>query len=155
MQLSDRFTPKRKEELFQYLATLPKEVTFFLEVRHPDWFNDTYSSELFQQLKKLKIGSVITDAAGRRDCCHMHLTLPKTFIRFVGNSLHATDYERVDNWVQRMKYWLDHGIREIYFFMHMHDETYSPELTQYLTEQLNEVCQLQLQVPRIMKKKRK
>jgi hypothetical protein len=71
------------------------------------------------------------------------------------NSLHATDYERMNDWVQRIKFWLDHGIQEIYFFMHMHDETYSPELTQYLTEQLNKICHLQLHVPLIMKKKRR
>ena len=55
---------------------------------------------------------MITDTAGRRDCAHMHLTIPKAFIRYVGNSLHPTDYTRIDVWVERMKYWLDHGMEE-------------------------------------------
>ncbi len=38
MQLSDSFGPARKEELFAFVKSLPNEVTFFLEVRHPDWF---------------------------------------------------------------------------------------------------------------------
>jgi len=152
LQVSDKFGPKRKEELFEYLASLPKDVPFFLEVRHPDWFVPPISEELFKKLKQLKIGAVITDTAGRRDCCHMHLTIPKTFIRFVGNSLHKTDFPRIDAWVERMKYWLENGIQEIHFFMHMHDEATSPELTVYLVEKLNKVCKLNLPVPKFIDK---
>ena len=77
----------------------------------------------------------------------MHLTIPKTFIRFVGNSLHKTDFTRCDDWANRIKYWLDAGIRELYFFMHMHDEAYSPELTVYLVQKLNKTCHLNLPLP--------
>jgi hypothetical protein len=77
----------------------------------------------------------------------MHLTIPKAFIRYVGNSLHPTDYTRCDAWIERMKHWLDKGLQELYFFMHMHDEATSPELTVYLVEQLNKRCGLQLQQP--------
>jgi len=96
---------------------------------------------------KLNVGYVITDTAGRRDCVHMYLTVPKAFIRFVGNSLDATDYTRIDSWVERIKYWLDNGLEELYFFMHMHDETYSPELSSYLVDKLNSSCGLSLQEP--------
>jgi hypothetical protein len=105
---------------------------------------------LLTQLKNLKIGFVITDTAGRRDCCHMHLTVPKAFIRYVGNSLHATDFTRIDDWVKRMKYWLENGLTELYFFMHMHDEATSPELTVYLVEQMNKVCKLNLRKPQFI-----
>ena len=142
LQVSDKFGPKRKEELFEYLESLPKDVQFFLEVRHPEWFTKPANEELFKKLKQLKIGAVITDTAGRRDCCHMHVTIPKTFIRFVGNSLHKTDFPRIDAWVDRMKYWLDNGMQEIHFFMHMHDEATSPELTVYLVEKMNKACGL-------------
>jgi len=150
LQVSDKFGPKRKDELFEYLGSLPKDVQFFLEVRHPDWFIKPTTEELFEKLRKLKIGAVITDTAGRRDCCHMHLTIPKTFIRFVGNSLHKTDFPRIDAWVERMKYWLDNGIQEINFFMHMHDEATSPELTVYLVEKMNKVCGLNLPAPQFI-----
>ena len=155
IQVSDKFGPKRKEELFEFLKTLPKDHTFFLEVRHPDWFLPEHSTILFNTLKRLKIGAVITDTSGRRDCCHMHLTIPKAFIRFVGNSLHKSDYKRCDEWVHRIKYWIDNGLKEVYFFMHMHDEAKSPELTIYLVNRLNEVCGLNLIVPVFEKKIRK
>ena len=77
----------------------------------------------------------------------MYLTAPKAFIRYVGNSLHATDYTRVDDWMNRMKYWMDNGIEELYFFMHMHDEAFSPELTVYMVDKLNALCGLNLIKP--------
>jgi uncharacterized protein YecE (DUF72 family) len=148
VQVSDTFSPKRKDELFAYLKTLPTDLQFFLEVRHPDWFKkDAIREELFSTLKEMNIGAVITDTTGRRDCAHMHLTIPKVFIRYVGNSLHASDYTRTDAWVQRMKYWLDNGLEELYFFMHMHDEATSPELTVYLVDKMNKELGLNLIKP--------
>lgn len=152
VQVSDTFSPKRKEELFAYLKTLPTDLQFFLEVRHPDWFSkDAVREELFGTLKQLNIGAVITDTAGRRDCAHMHLTIPKIFIRYVGNSLHATDYTRSDAWIERMKNWLDNGLEELYFFMHMHEEATSPELTVYLVDKMNAEMGLHLIKPTFVK----
>lgn len=147
LQVSDKFSPKRKESLFNYLESLPRDLQFFVEVRNPDWFSKEESKKLVNTLRKLNVGYVITDTAGRRDCVHMHLTIPKAFVRFVGNSLDPTDYARIDAWVQQAKIWLDNGLEELYFFMHMHDETYSPELSSYLIQNLNTVCGLSLKEP--------
>jgi uncharacterized protein YecE (DUF72 family) len=151
MQLSDSFGPGRKEELFAFLKSLPKDVTFFLEVRNPDWFaQQAVRKELFNTLYLLKTGAVITDTAGRRDCAHMHLTIPKAFVRFVANSLHPTDYSRLDAWIERIINWIEQGLEELYFFIHMEDELYSPELIVYLTSKLNAACGLQLLPPRFI-----
>jgi uncharacterized protein YecE (DUF72 family) len=152
VQVNDRFSPNRKDELFEFLASLPTDLQFFLEVRHPGWFVREIQEDLFSALKKMKIGAVITDTAGRRDCAHMYVTIPKTFIRFVGNSLHKSDYMRIDKWIERMKAWLDAGMKELYFFMHMHDEATSPELTVYLVEKFNKACGLDLPVPKFVEK---
>lgn len=151
IQVSETFSPKRKEELFDFLKSLPKDLQFFMEVRHPDWFaKPDIAEELFSTLAAMNIGAVITDSAGRRDCAHMHLTIPKAFIRYVGNSLHPTDYTRIDDWVKRMKYWLDKGMEELYFFMHMHDEATSPELTVYLVDKMNKELGLDLIKPKFI-----
>lgn len=151
VQVSDSFSPKRKDELFAYLKSLPKDLQFFLEVRHPDWFlKENEREHFFGFLRDNNFGVVITDTAGRRDCAHMHLTIPKAFVRYVGNSLHKSDFTRIDGWVQRMKYWLDHGLEELYFFMHMHDEATSPELTVYLVDKMNKKCKLNLIKPRFV-----
>ncbi|MEO5891628.1 MAG: DUF72 domain-containing protein [Ferruginibacter sp.] len=148
IQVSEIFSPNRKEELFTYLESLPKDLQFFVEVRHPGWFTEPQkTNELFSKLKELNIGAVITDTSGRRDCAHMYLTIPKVFIRYVGNSLHSTDYTRIDAWIDRIKYWLDNGLEEVYFFMHMHDEAKSPELTVYLVDKINAICGLSLEKP--------
>ena len=149
VQVGESFSPKRKQELFDYLKSLPTDLQFFVEVRHPDWFaKEDVSKELYETLTAMNMGIVITDTAGRRDCAHMHLTVPKAFIRYVGNSLHHTDYTRVDDWIKRMKHWLDNGIKELYFFMHMHDEAFSPELTVYMVDKMNKACGLDLEKPK-------
>lgn len=155
IQVSEAFSPKRKEELFDFLRSLPKDLQFFMEVRHPGWFTKPdITEELFATLAALDIGAVITDTAGRRDCAHMHLTIPKTFIRYVGNSLHPTDYTRIDEWIKRMKYWLDKGLEELYFFMHMHNEATSPELTVYLVDKMNKELGLDLIKPTFIEKQK-
>lgn len=148
IQVSDSFSPNRKDDLFDFLKSLPKDLVFFLEVRHTDWFaKEDRFKFMLEELKALNMGAVITDTSGRRDCAHMHLTIPKAFIRYVGNSLHPTDYTRIDEWIAKIKYWLANGLEELYFFMHMHDETYSPELTVYMIDKLNADCKLQLTKP--------
>ena len=135
VQLSDTFSPNRKGDLFKFMLSLPQELQFFLEVRHPAWFDkEKMREELFEFLHENNMGAVITDTAGRRDCAHMHLTIQKTFIRYVGDSLHKTDY----------------GLEDIYFFMHMHDEATSPELTVYLADKLNKECGLNLIMPKFI-----
>jgi hypothetical protein len=39
---------------------------------------------------------------------------------------------------------MNNGLNELYFFMDMHDEAISPELTVYLADKLNATCGLQL-----------
>ena len=151
IQVSETFSPNRKQELFDYLKSLPKDLQFFVEVRHPDWFSkNDIEQELMATLAAMQMGIVITDTAGRRDCAHMYLTVPKVFIRYVGNSLHPSDYSRCDTWVERMKYWLDNGVEELYFFMHMHDEATSPELTVYLVDKINKEIGLNLIKPKFI-----
>lgn len=139
LQLSDNFTPKSLPELTTYLEHLPTDVPVFVELRHKDWFAVPQNKEaVFSLFKRLNIGAVITDASGRRDCLHMMLPTPHAFIRFVGNSLHPTDYARCDEWVDRIVQWKDLGLQSVWFFMHQHDERYSPELCDYVIDKLNQ-----------------
>ena len=139
--------PKKFDDIKDYLESLPRDLPLFLELRDPEWYEPEHKKTIFDLCEKLNVGSVITDTAGRRDCVHMELTTPYAFIRFVGNSLHQTDYKRIDDWVQRIKQWIGEGIHGIYFFMHQHDELYSPELIHYLIVELNKHCHLKLKPP--------
>lgn len=145
-----QMAPKHLDTIEQFIKDFPEDVALFLEMRHPEWYTDGYNSELYQFLKSQNRGTIITDAAGRRDCVHMYLSTPECFIRFVGNSLHHTDYERIDDWVQRIKVWMEQGLEKCYFFMHQHEELHSPELIKYLIEQLNKHCGTDLTPPTLL-----
>lgn len=144
--------PKTVETIMAFIETLPQDLSLFVELRHPKWFTDTEAfNQLASFLENKNVGMVITDAAGRRDCVHMRLTTPQAFIRFVGNSLHPTDYQRCNDWVNRIVQWKEAGIEEVYFFMHQHNELHSPELCQYLIPQLNQKLNTNVPVPEFVK----
>jgi uncharacterized protein YecE (DUF72 family) len=151
LQVGDNFTPKSLPDLKAYLEQLPKDVPVFLELRHKEWFANAENREaIFNLIHQLQIGAVITDASGRRDVVHMELPTPHAFIRFVGNSLHPTDYARCDEWVERIKQWHQMGLQSVWFFMHQHDERYSPELADYVVERFNKELGLSLQRPKFI-----
>ena len=140
LQLADKYLPSNMESLKEFLESLPEDLKVFVEVRHESWFSDPgYRKELFEMLKSLNKGAIITDVSGRRDCLHMELTIPEVFIRFVGNGSkhHASDLARVDDWVLRLKSWLDQGLKKVYFFVHQHDERDTPILANYAIQQFN------------------
>ena len=143
--------PDKYETIIEFLVSIPQDIKVFLELRHPGWYEDNALDLILPYCEALGVGTVITDTAGRRDCVHMHLTTSSAFIRFVGNSLHKSDYTRIDDWVKRIKKWIGEGIQEVYFFMHQHDELYSPELVKYLIDELNEKCDLKLKAPVLLK----
>jgi uncharacterized protein YecE (DUF72 family) len=133
--------PKTLDLHEQFIQSLPKDIKLFVELRNPQWYIDKEAfKNIYEMLERNQVGSIITDASGRRDCVHMRLSTPEAFIRFVGNGLHPTDYTRVDDWVQRIKSWMEQGIKTVYFFMHQHEEIYSPALAQYVIQQLNKHC---------------
>jgi hypothetical protein len=60
----------------------------------------------------------MTDVAGRRDVLTIGATTNVIFVRFVGNTGHSSDGERLKQWVITLSEWVDSGIQEIYFFLH-------------------------------------
>ncbi|MES2620041.1 MAG: DUF72 domain-containing protein [Bacteroidota bacterium] len=151
IQLDERFAPKFADRIQEYLKSLPRDFDVAIEFRHPDFSVDsTEVNETYDAMRELGVSSVITDTAGRRDVMHMKLTTPTAFIRFVGNSLHKSDYQRIDDWINRIDTWLGSGLQTLYFFIHQHDELYSPELSAYVIEKLNKKCGLHLKGPNLL-----
>ena len=106
-------------------------------MRHTDWYNEqAVADRTYELFKKHNIANIITDTAGRRDLLHMRLTTPTAFVRYVGAN-HETDYTRLDEWVDRIKIWKDHGLENLYFFVHQNVEKESPLLSAYFIEKLN------------------
>ena len=135
LQLPPHFIPRELNVLARFLEYFSKKIPLAVEVRHPSFFEKTPEAEIFfKLLEKYDVAAVITDVAGRRDVCHMRLTNARTQIRFVGNSLHASDYTRVEEWAKRLKIWFEHGLQEAYFFTHEPDNLLAPELAAFCTE---------------------
>lgn len=152
LQLSDNFTPKSFPELKAYLEQLPKDIPVFVELRHKEWFaNAEVRETVFNLLRDLNLGAVITDASGRRDCVHMNLPTPHAFIRYVGNG-DASDDPRLDEWVYRIKQWRDMGLQSVWFFMHQHDERHSPEKADYFIKKLNRELGMNVRLPQFLNK---
>ncbi len=132
LQLPPSFTPHQWVRLERFLLRWPGQLPLAVEVRHPEFFPE--SPVLFDLLEKHGVAAVITDVAGRRDVCHMHVTAPRTMVRFVGNGLHQTDYTRIEEWGARLAAWSANGLQEIYFFTHEPDNLLSPELAAYTSK---------------------
>jgi hypothetical protein len=75
---------------------------------------------------------VMTDVAGRRDVLTIGATTDVVFVRFVGNSGHPSDGERLKQWVIALSEWVDSGIKEIYFFLHQPEAKAILPMYQYI-----------------------
>lgn len=134
-QFPPYFGSDRLGLLERFLQAWPSAVPLGIEVRHESWFaaDGQALDRLAELLRQYGVALVITDVAGRRDVLHMRLTAPRTLIRFVGNGLHQTDYDRIDAWVARLADW---RLPETYFFPHEPDNILAPDLAAYLAEKL-------------------
>ena len=150
LQLAESFAPARAAVLEDYLRRLPHGFRVCVELRHEGWFGTAAVRSTWELFRELGIGAVITDTPGRRDVLHMRLTAPFAFIRFVANRMHPTDFQRIDEWADRLSAWVEKGLREVYFFVHDHEEIYVPELCRYAVQQFNEKCGAGLEPLRLL-----
>lgn len=149
LQLRDNFAPKYFDRVAQFIERWPQKVPLAIEFRNTDWYNDeTFSNKLYQLLEENNVANIITDTAGRRDLLHMRLTNDEAFIRYVGAN-HPTDYTRLDDWVPRLKKWVDQGLQNLHFFVHQNDEKESPKLAAHFIDKLNNELGTNLKVPNV------
>lgn len=148
LQLHSNFGPKSFDRIENFAKSWPKGIPLAIEVRHKDWFEDTsVFNEFTHLLEEYNIANVLVDTAGRRDMVHNRLTNNEAFIRYVGAN-HASDYERLDAWVARLKQWTDAGLENIHFFVHQNLEVESPLLASYFIKKINETLGVNLKIPK-------
>ena len=151
LQLHSNFGPKNKDRLEPFFQQIPKNMPIAIEFRHTDWFNlPDLKNEVCELMEDYKVTNIIVDTAGRRDLMHMRLTTDVAFIRYNGAN-HDSDYQRLDQWVDRLAEWVQGGLRKIYFFIHQNIELASPLLAAYFIEKLNQRLGTQLAVPKLLK----
>ena len=147
LQMHQNFAPKDFQRVVKFVEYWPKDIPLSIEFRHKDWFADeNVANELYDLLEKHHISNTIVDTAGRRDLMHMRLTTPWVFIRYTGANV-SSDYDRLDDWLERIKSWVEQGVKGIYFFVHQNLEKESPLLSAHFIRNLNETFDLSLKIP--------
>jgi len=138
LQLPPFFGADQQPLLEQFLHHWPSAYPLAVEFRHESWFAAAEQvNQWTDLLAKYAVAAVITDVAGRRDVVHAQLTADFAMIRFVGNGLHPSDYQRIDAWCARLEQWQNEGLAKAYFFPHEPDNLLAPDLVHYLAGQWN------------------
>lgn len=123
VQFPPYFDAARLDRLKVFLDRWPRLLPLAVEVRHESWFGDPFITEaLMDTLASYGTAAVITDVAGRRDVLHNYITAPRTMIRFVGNGLIESDFERLAEWGAKLQDW---NLPETYFFPHQPENVLS------------------------------
>ena len=151
LQMHNNFGPKDFDRVQAFAEYWKFDVPLAMEFRKTDWYNDeAVSSELYDLLESNGIANVLVDTAGRRDLMHMRLTTPTAFVRWVGANHPESDRARLDEWVERIASWKDHGLKELNFFVHQNIEKESPLLSAYFIDKLNKRLGTELQIPKTL-----
>jgi uncharacterized protein YecE (DUF72 family) len=131
----------KPDALPRYLRLLDKTKLpsrLFFEARHELWFTEQgFYEDAVSVFQERGIGLVISDASGRRDAAHMTLAIPEVMVRWVGNSGHASDFERLKEWALRIEQWKQAGLKRCHFFLHQPDPGKVPALAVRFSEMLS------------------
>ncbi|GLR16324.1 DUF72 domain-containing protein [Portibacter lacus] len=152
IQLPNYFKYSSLPYLEKYLAAWPEEMSLAVEVRDEELHqNRDHFHEYLELLSKYNASPCLTDVSGRRDLMHMANTNDKAFVRWVGNGLHKTDFERIKAWVTRFELWAEKGIKEVYFMLHEPENLKTPEIAEYLAGELENIQYIEHRGPRLIK----
>jgi uncharacterized protein YecE (DUF72 family) len=138
LQLGQHLGPSILKRLLRLLKEVPGDFSLSLELRNDEWVNSNELIELQNFLKQKDISLVMTDTGGRRDLLTTAFLSSKMMIRFLGNSLHPTDYARIKEWSDIIKSWQYSQVEEVYFFFHQASEEQGIPLAQKMLELLSE-----------------
>ncbi|MBD2499165.1 DUF72 domain-containing protein [Anabaena azotica] len=153
-QLPPSYAPTLIDDLTSFLAAWPRTTApLALEVRHPDWYQEPYKSNLTQLLETLGVGRVLLDSrpiySGEDDPqleserrkpklpVQFSLTTSFSLIRFISHPNLAVNQPFMEEWVQQIQQWLQVGTR-IYFFVHCPTEERSPDNARYFQQLLEQ-----------------
>jgi uncharacterized protein YecE (DUF72 family) len=145
LQFPASFGPDSLPRLADYLASLPREHRYAVEVRHPAFFTGTGACRLEALLAEHGIERIVMDTRGMRlgDPEHpavqaaahekpdvpvrMHALTDRPVVRFVAHPVPSVNAALLARWAAVFAGWIGGGRRPT-FFMHCPDNTLSPQL---------------------------
>ncbi len=151
-QLPPRYEPALLEDLKTFLCAWPRsEAPLALEVRHPDWFREPYTSQLTTLLEQLGVGRVLLDtrpiyngpddpqvnAERRKPKLPLQCIVTANFslIRFISHPTRNLNQTFLEEWVIQIDRWLRQGKR-LYYFVHCPIEARTPDTARYFQQML-------------------
>ena len=151
-QLPPSYGPESLDDLRAFLSAWPRsEAPLALEVRHPDWFQAPYASQLTALLEQLEIGRVLLDSrpiyngpddpqvnTERRKPelpVQFNVTAAFSLIRFISHPQPEFNQIFLEEWVDFVNRQLQQGTR-LYFFVHCPVEELSPGTARYFQQLL-------------------
>lgn len=158
LQLPPSFGPDDLLALRDYLAVLPREFQYAVEVRHRAFFaKGEEERQLNRLLVDLGIDRVMLDsralfaadpadsdtraAQGKKPRLPVHaISLgPRPFVRYIGHPEPEANRPFLEPWLDKLALWLDEG-REPYVFIHTPNNRQAPRLARRFHEWLRAHC---------------
>lgn len=143
LQLPPRFTPDQLERLRAFLAALPGDHHYAVELREAAFFRPGPDQEAaLELLEKRGVDLVIMDTRGihsSKSLVHaetrgrkpsfppiVRATAAQPIVRFVPHETLDESRAFLEPWAPQLATWIGEGKRP-YFFMHSPDDTFAPE----------------------------
>jgi uncharacterized protein YecE (DUF72 family) len=159
LQLPPTFGPSRLRTLQDYLDSLPKDLEYAVEIRHPDWFTDENGAKLNEALRAAGVSRVVFDVRPARGSDSPDAATAKerkpdvplipealqqsVVVRYIGSPVMDENEPYLVEWVPRVAAWLQEG-RRVYFFAHCPVEDLSPFIARELYRRVSVLPALNL-----------
>ncbi len=159
LQLPPAFGPDQMAQLQAFLTFWPTDIQLAVEVRHPDFFKEPYSTTFNALLSQHQIARVIMDTRSIRVGTaeeqqvlqarerkpdlplQIALTTDFAFVRYIGNPQMEINEPFLAEWAQILGQWLLKG-KTVYSFCHCPFEKYSPSICAELYQRVTAVAPL-------------
>ena len=155
LQVHQSFRGADLPVLARYLATLPREFSYAVEVRAPEFFDDSAHERALDDLlqacgcervvfdTRALFASKVDDEFARearrkkpRVPVKVKALGPRPFVRVAGDPDIAQNRAGLTEWARQVAGWIAEG-REPWFFLHHADDTYTPHLARLFQELLH------------------
>jgi uncharacterized protein YecE (DUF72 family) len=143
LQLPPRFGPRELPRLRAFLAALPRDYHYAVELRHELFFaRGAEEDDAVELLRQSGVDLVMMDARGLHSGHSlsqadvrarkpnlpviMRATSSSPFVRCVPHEDFGASRHLVEPWARQLATWITAG-KQPYFFMHAPDDTFAPE----------------------------
>ena len=153
LQLGPAFDARKFSVLQQFLASLPMQFSYAIELRNKTWFEEPMENELNHCLAEHNIDRVILDSRPLfsappddeleaesqrrkpRSPVRLAVTGQHPMVRLIGRNDISLTKPWVRQWVPTIANWIDNGLQP-FVFLHSPDDRFAPEFARLFQNEL-------------------